>query len=508
MEPPVGRGDVGGDPRERDPGPPGHPPGRRQEPREVGGGFSERLGETVGIHLERGRELAANGRMPASRRVRRALREIGVDEPAADEASLVDLDQDVERRAQKRPGVDVLVAGAPGTGHLPHRLVLEEEPPGPPPSGPVRPVLADARDDVLREELALRLREHRIDDAVEVEDGDERDEVGAGLVVGAALELEPAGGGRADDVLEDDVAHLVGDHVEILAVRLPQIAAGEAELDVPLARPGVVTDGEHARDDLEPALTLADERDPAAQVVLPDLQHAADRCVRGGRRELSGPRRHMVELASRIRPDPGPAGHALRVRRAPEICSGRRIAVGLLANRVDHADPGVFRAGLDRARTRRDPDDAGHLESGHDTVLRIDEEPGAGFAPAESRRVGPHELNLRQTRQARYFRVRSWTSWPSGSAAVSPRRIPSLAAAARASVAARRVCQRTIPSAGVFGRSARSARGGRYSRSSIAGPSGARTAVIRSSLTVLPAWPRSGAWPTLAATTSRPSASR
>src|SRR5262249_14831577 len=140
MEPPVGRGAVGGDPRERDPGPPRHPPGRRQGPREVGGGFPERIGETVGVHLERGRELPANGRMPASGRVSRALREIPVDEPPADESRLVDLDQDVERRAQERPRVDVLVRGAPGTGHLPHRLLLEEEPPAPPPPAPPPPL--------------------------------------------------------------------------------------------------------------------------------------------------------------------------------------------------------------------------------------------------------------------------------------------------------------------------------------------------------------------------------
>jgi hypothetical protein len=105
--------------------------------------------------------------------------------------------------------------------------------PGPAPA-PAHPVLADLRKDVDREELAARLLEGAVDHAVQVQDGHERDEVGARFVVSAALEREPAGRGRADHVFEDDVAHLVRDHVEVLAVRLPRIAIGEAELDVPL----------------------------------------------------------------------------------------------------------------------------------------------------------------------------------------------------------------------------------------------------------------------------------
>src|SRR5207245_6160483 len=90
----VRRGDVRRDAREGDARAASHAPRGGQQPGEIGGCLAERLGESVGILLVRGRELAADGRMSPGGRVRRAIGELFRNEPASDQPGLVDLDQD------------------------------------------------------------------------------------------------------------------------------------------------------------------------------------------------------------------------------------------------------------------------------------------------------------------------------------------------------------------------------------------------------------------------------
>src|SRR5207302_4983114 len=255
-----------------------------------------------------------------------------------------------ERGAQQRPGVRVLVSRAPRVGDRAHRLVLEREPRGPSPA-PSHAILADLREDVHREELPPRALEHYIDHAIEVEDRHERHQIGACFVVRFPLELEPAYGCGPDHMLENDVADLVGDDVEILAVRLPRVPIGEAELDIPLAGPRVVSERAHSGDDLElPLAAPADERYATAKIELPDFQDAADRRVGRGRREGPASRLQVVEVYAGVRADGALARPVVRVRRAPEVLTARRVAIRCFADRVDHADPAILGSGADGSR--------------------------------------------------------------------------------------------------------------------------------------------------------------
>src|SRR5438105_12953138 len=120
-------------------------------------------------------------------------------------------------------------------------------------------------------------------------------------------------------MLENDVADLVGDDVGILAVRLPRVPIGEAELDIPLAGPRVVSERAHSGDDLElPLAAPADERYATAKIELPDFQDAADRRVGRGRREGPAYRLQVDEVSDGVR--------AYGVLARPNV-RGRRVLV-------------------------------------------------------------------------------------------------------------------------------------------------------------------------------------
>src|SRR5205085_4379477 len=118
---------------------------------------------------------------------------------------------------------------------------------------------------------------------------------------------------------EDVVAELVREHVEVLAVR-PRVIdpsgrrAAEAEFEEAVAGLRVVPLDE--RDELELLeVSLEEPRDRMAEVVLPDIERAADGRVHRGAGERARVRIEVIEVTGR-------SGRDRRILRAVE----RRLA--------------------------------------------------------------------------------------------------------------------------------------------------------------------------------------
>src|SRR3989441_5073805 len=111
--------------------------------------------------------------------------ERGRDRAAPDEVALVDLDEQVEGAAAERLREAVLVVRSVG-GYdrgRPHRGGVER---GPDLRAP--PFLAEAGQEIPREESPLRVAEESADDLVEVETRHDRDQIRGGLLVGPVVE--------------------------------------------------------------------------------------------------------------------------------------------------------------------------------------------------------------------------------------------------------------------------------------------------------------------------------